>query len=93
MKRDKNQTYVLETIGCGVILINMIFFVLFFMFAPFSAFAYLDPGTASMIVHAIVWGIVGIAYGIRVFWALIRIFTGRLFRRGPFNESEKEERR
>ncbi len=66
----------------------MIFFVLFFMFAPFSAFAYLDPGTASMIVHAIVGGIVGIAYAIRVFWQSIKNFFRGLIAGFKKNETD-----
>ena len=42
--------------------------LLFGFFTPLFAFAYLDPGTGSFIIHIIVGGLVGISYGVRVFW-------------------------
>lgn len=46
------------------------FFLVFFL--PFFAFAYLDPGTGSFIIHVIVGGIIGVSYAMRVFWRNIK---------------------
>ena len=46
--------------------------VSFAFFVPFIAYAYLDPGTGSFIIHVIVGGIVGVSYAIRVFWRNIK---------------------
>lgn len=51
----------------------MRFLLLFLGFlTPISAFAYLDPGTGSFIIHVIVGGIVGVSYAVRVFWRNIK---------------------
>lgn len=44
--------------------------ILLFLFLtlPLFAFAYLDPGTGSFIIHVIVGGLVGIAYWARLSW-------------------------
>ena len=49
--------------------------VSFAFFVPFIAYAYLDPGTGSFIIHVIVGGIVGVSYAIRVFWRNIKNAT------------------
>lgn len=49
----------------------MTIFLLFLM-VPVFAFAYLDPGTGSFIIHVIVGGIVGVSYAIRIFWRNIK---------------------
>ncbi len=44
------------------------------LISPTQAHAYLDPGTGSIIVQAIVAGIVGIATVTRLYWNRIRTF-------------------
>lgn len=53
----------------------MTLFLLFLM--PFPAFAYLDPGTGSFIIHIIVGGLVGITYWARMSWRKI-VSAGRI---------------
>ncbi len=53
--------------------------LLFGFFTPLFAFAYLDPGTGSFIIHIIVGGLVGISYGVRVFWRQIKTVSSRIY--------------
>ena len=39
---------------------------------PRDAFAYLDPGSGSLIFQALVAMLAGVAYGVRVYWAKLR---------------------
>jgi hypothetical protein len=39
---------------------------------PRDAFAYLDPGTGSMVFQTVVAALAAVAYGVRVYWARIR---------------------
>lgn len=55
----------------------MAHFIVFLSFLPLSAFAYLDPGTGSFIIHIIVGGLVGIIYWARISWRKI-VSAGRI---------------
>lgn len=44
---------------------------------PRDAFAYLDPGSGSMVFQALAAGFAAAAYGIRLYWSRIRAFFGR----------------
>ena len=41
--------------------------------------AYLDPGTGSMILQALIAGLVGAAFAIKMFWHKIKSGLARLF--------------
>ena len=43
--------------------------------------AYIDPGTGSYIVQVLIASVVGLAYGVKVYWVKIRSLLGRLFQR------------
>jgi hypothetical protein len=47
------------------------------------AFAYLDPGTGSMIVQAIVGGIAVAGATVGVYWTKVKSLTSRLFGTQP----------
>ncbi len=40
--------------------------------------AYLDPGTGAMIIQALIAGIVGVGFAIKLFWANIKSFCLKL---------------
>jgi len=42
--------------------------------APKFAYGYLDPGTGSYIIQVILAALLGIAVGVRVYWAKIKNF-------------------
>ena len=43
---------------------------------PADVFAYLDPGSGSLIFQTIVATLAGVAYGVRVYWGRIRGWFG-----------------
>ena len=53
--------------------------------SPGVSYAYLDPGSGSLIVQMIIAGAAGIAFGVKVFWYRIREFFSSLSR-GSGNE-------
>jgi hypothetical protein len=48
---------------------------------PVSTYAYLDPGTGSLIIHLIVGAVIGATYSVRIFWSNIKAFGARIFGR------------
>ncbi|MCK4867756.1 MAG: hypothetical protein KAT39_06885 [Alphaproteobacteria bacterium] len=40
------------------------------------AHAYIDPGTAGLLLQAIIGGIVGALFTIRIYWQKIKLFLG-----------------
>jgi hypothetical protein len=44
------------------------------LFYPSSAFAYIDPGTGSMVVQILIAGALGAGFAIRTFWSNIRSY-------------------
>ena len=60
-----------------------------------SAYAYLDPGTGSMIVQIILGGVAGLAVAGKLFWSQITEFFRNLFGRsgaqGKFPAPSTEE--
>ena len=44
-----------------------------------DAFAYIDPGTGSMILQAIIGAIIGSAMFIKIFWGKIKSVCSRIF--------------
>jgi uncharacterized membrane protein YfcA len=58
----------------------------FLMFFTEPAYAYLDPGTGSMILQAVIGAIVGSAVAIKIFWKRIKHFFLRLI--GKAKEAE-----
>lgn len=56
--------------------ITMTIFIL--LLSEKNAGAYIDPGTGSMIVQAVIGAIVGSAVAIKIFWKRIKYFFLRL---------------
>ena len=50
--------------------------VLLALFLPVSAFAYLDPGTGSMLLQVILGGIAAVGVALKLFWYRIVAFFG-----------------
>ncbi len=47
------------------------------------AWAYLDPGTGSLILQSLIAGIAGALVVCRLYWAQLKNFLARVFSRGP----------
>lgn len=54
-----------------LILLLLVFLV------PQSAFAYLDPGTGSIILQAVIAAIAGSLFAIKTYWSRIRSFFAK----------------
>lgn len=55
-----------------------IFILSLFVF-PKDAYAYLDPGTGSMLVQVLIGGILGSLYFIKLYWKKLRSFVRKKF--------------
>jgi hypothetical protein len=53
-----------------------------FIFAP-DAFAYLDPGTGSLIVQSVVAAVAAAGFAIRLYWRRIRAWFRRSGKHTP----------
>ena len=51
------------------------------MLSPITAHAYLDPGTGSMMVQALLAAVAAVGVSIGIFWRRFRSFFGRIFGR------------
>lgn len=56
------------------------FFVLPYIFVS-SAYAYIDPGTGSMIIQAVIAAVAAVSVSIGIFWRRLKALVGRLFDR------------
>ncbi|HEU4887116.1 MAG TPA: hypothetical protein VFV49_04455 [Thermoanaerobaculia bacterium] len=56
-----------------------IFFVVvaWFTIFPSEAFAYLDPGTGSLIVQSVIAALAAAGFGLRMYWGRIRTWVKR----------------
>jgi hypothetical protein len=62
--------------------------LLFIVFAPFDAFAYLDPGTGSAILQGIIGGIAALGVVLKLYWhRLLKLFG---IRKESSKETQKE---
>tara|TARA_B110001450_G_C17271650_1_gene339743 strand:+ start:172 stop:372 length:201 start_codon:yes stop_codon:yes gene_type:complete len=57
-----------------------IFFLYFFLFTS-SAHAYLDPGTGSIILQAIVGAFAAFFSTLYIFWEKVKIFFRKVFKK------------
>jgi hypothetical protein len=52
--------------------------------------AYVDPGSGSMAVQAILAGFLGVLLAVKIYWKKLGNFFRNLFRSGGKNESEDQ---
>lgn len=64
-----------------VIVLMLILSVAIILIFSESAYAYIDPGTGSMIVQAILAAIAAVSVSVGVFWRRLKTFFGRHLRR------------
>jgi hypothetical protein len=57
-----------------------------FISASITLLAYIDPGVGSMIFQVLIAGFVVIGFIMKVFWARIKSFFAKLFRRNAKKE-------
>ena len=56
-----------------------------------TAFAYLDPGTGSMIIQGLIAGVVMVSMAIKMYWRKIVGFLRSLFHKSNHHPSESDE--
>ena len=59
--------------------INPIFFLLIFITVPTTAYAYLDPGTGSISLHAILGFIAATVASISIYWTKFKMLVKKIF--------------
>ena len=59
---------------------NILFFLYFFLFTS-AAHAYLDPGTGSIILQAIVGAFAAFFSTLYIFWEKVKIFFRKVFKK------------
>jgi len=62
-------------------MINKIIFFLYFFLFTSSAHAYLDPGTGSIILQAIIGAFAAFFSTIYIFWEKVKIFFRKVFKK------------
>jgi len=65
-------------------------FVLFLILCSQPAWAYLDPGTGSMLLQVILGGIAAIGVALKLFWHKIRVALGFSRKSDPDEDTEEE---
>ena len=60
--------------------------VLAAVLVPVPVFAYLDPGTGSMLLQVILGGVAALAVAVKLFWYRIIAFLG--FKKKPSSEED-----
>ena len=56
------------------------------------AYAYIDPGTGSMMIQAVIAGIAAASVSIGIFWKRIKIFLSRISGRKQKEEPNQDEK-
>jgi len=62
-------------------MINKTLFFLYFFFFTSSANAYLDPGTGSIILQAIIGAFAAFFSTLYIFWEKVKIFFRKVFKK------------
>ena len=57
------------------------FFALIILIVPNPVYAYLDPGTGSMLIQMIIGGIVAALFTIKMYWYRLKEFIKKIFGR------------
>lgn len=62
------------------------------LFFPVDAFAYLDPGTGSLLLQFLLATFVGLSVAVKIYWMKIKsFFTNLFFKRGKDKENGGNE--
>jgi len=72
-------------------LLFLICFVFLIVFIPSEAMAYIDPGSASLLVQFLFAGLLGAAYVVKKYWRVIKGFIGNLFKKNQQIDTSREQ--
>jgi len=62
---------------------------IFFSFRHASVAPYLDAGTGSIIIQALIAGSLGALVALKIFWSRIKTFFKKLFSKGRIDEGPR----
>ena len=65
--------------------------VVFYITLPQTSHAYLDPGTGSIILQAVIGVAVGGLFAVGLFWSRVKTFFRNLFSKGEKHEGDQDE--
>tara|TARA_B100000401_G_C52398957_1_gene527885 strand:- start:277 stop:501 length:225 start_codon:yes stop_codon:yes gene_type:complete len=68
---------------------SIVFLILFCLVFSTDAYAYIDPGSGSIILQAIIAAIAGAGTAITIYWKKVKLFFSKIFKKKD-NENEKE---
>ena len=67
-----------------------VLYLFFILLIPTKAFAYLDPGTGSIILQAILGFIAAAVASISIYWTKFKIFLNKIFKK-KIDKSDKNK--
>lgn len=63
---------------------------LIYILFPKKIYAYLDPGTGSLILQTIIAGLVGVSFTIKIYWKKIKAFFANHFSKRRINGKDND---
>lgn len=69
----------------------IVFLLVYALFVPARAQAYLDPGTGSLILQVVIAGLLGMSLTFRRFWRIINSLFIRIFKKTKKHEPTTQE--
>lgn len=64
---------------------------LFLLDLPGETHFYIDPGTGSIVLQAVIGGLLAALVALKLFWNQIKAFLGRLFSRFKHHEPPQDQ--
>ena len=62
--------------------INVIFFIILYsLIYPTNALAYIDPGSGSIILQALIAAFAGASTAITIYWKKLKLFLSKFFKK------------
>ncbi len=66
---------------------SIVFLILFGLVFSTDSYAYIDPGSGSIILQAIIAAIAGAGTAITIYWKKVKLFFSKIFKK---KDNEKE---
>ena len=70
-------------------MLNLYLIIWILVFLPLPAYAYLDPGSGSIILQAILGFLAAVLATASYYWTKLKIFLSKLLKKEKKNESER----
>jgi len=73
------------------LVVSSLFPAVFVLGLPGLTHFYIDPGTGSIVIQAVIGAFAAVLVAIGMFWKQIKAFLGRMFSRFKHHEAPKEQ--